>query len=75
VDDESSPATISQIIAAGFDPTDTPTGVSYVVDSSGNVTPQVAVSGSPAQTPAWPLLIVLGVIALTVYYAGTQHGR
>lgn len=77
---DDTPATVTQIINAGFDPT--ATGVTYTVDSSGTVSENF--TGSPASSasaggtttqPLWPLLIVLGVIGYTVFTAGKRSRR
>src|ERR1700752_1384203 len=62
------PATIAQIIEAGYGPT--ATNVTYPVDANGNVTQNLTVPATPIspatppQTPIWPLLSILGIVGV-----------
>jgi len=69
------PASVAEIIAAGFDPG--APGVTYTVDSDGNVLPNLtstAPAPATAARPIWPLLVVLAAVGYAVFYGG-QHSR
>lgn len=70
------PATIAQIIGAGYDPN--AEGVTYTVDDAGNVMQNLTITasapGSAAATQQarfpWPLVMVLALIGTSLYAAG-----
>lgn len=66
------PATVTQIVAAGFDPG--APGVTYTVDDAGNVMQNLTVTApipktAPAQ-PAWPLIAALALIGFGLFSSG-----